>query len=109
MKQMKASFKTLPGVSQKEFQAFLTKQPVKKVYLFGSFARKTATAESDIDLVVELDYDSIKTGLEFFSLWDNLEHLTGRKVDLATIESLSKYALPDFERDKILIYERPEA
>ncbi len=106
---MIASPKTLPGVSPKSFQAFLKNQPVKKVYLFGSIARRTATAESDIDLVVELDYDAIKTGLEFFSLWDNLENLTGKKVDLATLESLSKYALPDFERDKILIYERPEA
>lgn len=106
---MKVSQMTLPGVSQKKFQAFLTNQPVKKVYLFGSFARKTATPSSDIDLVVELDYDAIKTGLEFFVLWDNLEILTGKKVDLTTLNSLSKYALPDFERDKILIYERPEA
>ena len=106
---MIASPKTLPGISPKTFQAFFKKQPVKKVYLFGSFARKTATPESDIDLVVELDYDKITTGLEFFSLWDNLELLTGKKVDLVTQESLSKYAIPDFERDKILIYERLEA
>ncbi|MCI5210333.1 MAG: nucleotidyltransferase domain-containing protein, partial [Candidatus Electrothrix sp. ATG2] len=36
-------------------QDYLIGQPVKKAYLFGSHARGTANAASDIDILVELD------------------------------------------------------
>jgi predicted nucleotidyltransferase len=31
-------------------------QPVKQAHLFGSFARESADAESDVDILVELDH-----------------------------------------------------
>ena len=39
-------------------------KPVKKVYLFGSYARGEATESSDVDLLVE--YDESKKRLSFF-------------------------------------------
>jgi predicted nucleotidyltransferase len=54
---------------------------VRRIGLFGSFATKTASDESDIDLLVEF-HEPI--GLRFMDLVDYLETLLGRKVDLLT-------------------------
>jgi len=35
---------------------FFSGKPVKKAYLFGSYARNEARNNSDIDILVELDY-----------------------------------------------------
>ena len=88
---------------------YLEDKPVQKAYLFGSFARGEADADSDIDLLVSLDYSGFVTGLEFFTLWEELEELTGRKVDLVTENSLSPYVADRVESDKILIYEKAQA
>jgi uncharacterized protein len=84
---------------------FFAGKPVKKAYLFGSYARNTATAESDIDILVELDY-SRHTGLGFVQMLLDLEKLLHTKVDLVTTDGLSEYARPFVDQDKILLYER---
>ncbi len=88
---------------------FLKNQPVQKAWLFGSFAREEATKDSDVDLLVQLDYQQIITGLEYFQLWEQLEKLVQRKVDLVSEGKLSKYVLPRVEKEKILIYEQGKA
>lgn len=52
--------------------------PVKKAYLFGSAARGEATAESDIDILVELDHSS-PIGMKFFLYQSDLEELLQKK------------------------------
>lgn len=79
--------------------------PVKKAYLFGSMARNEASAESDIDILVELDH-SKPIGMKFFLYQSDLEDLLHKKVDLVTSEGLSVHVKPFIDRDKILIYER---
>ncbi|MGL5080099.1 MAG: nucleotidyltransferase family protein [Microcoleaceae cyanobacterium] len=54
---------------------------VKRIGLFGSFATETATATSDVDLVIEFDQP---IGLRFVDLCDYLEACLGRKVDVLT-------------------------
>ena len=39
-----------------QIQNFFHDKPVKKAYLFGSFARNEADEQSDIDILVELDH-----------------------------------------------------
>jgi predicted nucleotidyltransferase len=70
-------------------QEFFAGKPVKKAYLFGSFARNEAKSNSDIDILVELDYEKL-IGMKFFSFEPELEKLLNRKVDLVTIDGLSK-------------------
>lgn len=41
-------------------QSFRDK-PVLKAYLFGSFSREQASVDSDIDILVELDYSQKKS------------------------------------------------
>ena len=80
-------------------------KPVKRAYLFGSYARNTAIkGASDIDILLELDY-SQPIGMKFFSFQRELEDLLHNKVDVVTSDGISKYVLPYIEKDKILIYE----
>ena len=80
-------------------------QPVKKAWLFGSFARGEETPLSDVDLLVELDR-SQPIGLKFFGMWTDLEDLLNRSVDLVEDGSLLPFAVESANRDKKLIYER---
>jgi predicted nucleotidyltransferase len=80
-------------------------KPVKRAYLFGSYARNTAVkGASDIDILLELDY-SKPIGMKFFSFQQELEDLLHNKVDVVTSDGISKYVIPYIEKDKILIYE----
>ena len=85
-------------------QQFFAARPVKKAYLFGSYARNEADKNSDIDLLVELDY-SKHIGLGFVQMQLDLEDMLLRKVDLVSDDSLSKYIRPYVDKEKILIYE----
>lgn len=87
-------------------QQFFSDKPVRKAYVFGSYARSEATKDSDIDILVELDYGQ-PIGMKFFSFQPELENLLNMKVDLVTTDGLSKYIKPFIEKDKIMIYERP--
>ncbi len=83
---------------------FFRTQPVKKAYLFGSYARGEADEESDIDLMVELDD---RVGLfKFVGMQLKLEELLHRKVDLISAKGISRHIQPFIEKDKKLVYER---
>lgn len=84
---------------------FFSGKPVKKAYLFGSYARNEGSNTSDIDILVELDYE-YPIGMKFFGYQDELEKLLNRKVDLVSTDGISKYVKPLIDKDKILIYER---
>ena len=91
----------------RSLQTYFANQPaILKVHLFGSFARGEATAKSDIDLLVSLNYDYLPTGMEYFQIWDEIEALVKRKVDFVSEKSLSKRVQPFVEPEKILIYEK---
>ena len=80
-------------------------QPVLKAWLFGSFARDEETPLSDVDIIVLLDH-SKPVGLKFFAMWNDLERLFDRKVDLVEEGELIPFAAETANRDKQLIYER---
>ena len=89
----------------KQISDYFSTQPVLKAWVFGSFARNEESAESDVDLMVDLDH-SQPVGLRFFGMWNDLEALLDRKVDLVTEDGLADYARESYNRDKILVYER---
>lgn len=55
--------------------------PIRRLALFGSYARGEAQPDSDVDLLVEVD-PSI--GLRFVTLAEDLEGLLGLPVDLVS-------------------------
>jgi len=86
-------------------QHFFAGKPVKKAYLFGSYSRREATPQSDIDILVELDH-SQPIGIQFFIIQNELEDLLKKKIDLVSTGGISKYILPTIDKEKILIYDR---
>jgi predicted nucleotidyltransferase len=80
-------------------QLFLHRQKlkslgVKEFLLFGSFAKDTMVrANSDVDLIVEFEQGK-KNYDNFMDLSFYLEEILGRKIDLLTPQSLSKYIGP---------------
>ncbi|MBT9536945.1 MAG: nucleotidyltransferase family protein [Nitrospirae bacterium] len=60
---------------------------VRKVGVFGSFARGEEKEGSDIDVLIELE-DRYETFDNFMDLKFFLEDLFKRKVDLVTVEAL---------------------
>ena len=66
-------------------------QPVVKAWIFGSFARGEETPTSDVDILVVLDH-SQPIGLKFYGMWNDLESILDRSVDLVTENSLADFA-----------------
>jgi predicted nucleotidyltransferase len=60
---------------------------VKRLAVYGSYAKGLHTEESDVDLLVELERP---LGFEFISLANGLEELLDRKVDLVTLETFRR-------------------
>ncbi|QKQ97910.1 nucleotidyltransferase [Candidatus Nanohaloarchaea archaeon] len=70
-----------------EEKAVLDELGVKKLGLFGSFARGDQDTESDIDFVVNFQ-EGEKTFRNYMDLKRKLEQLFSREVDLVTEESI---------------------
>ncbi len=83
---------------------FMT-QPVLKAYLFGSYVRGQADFNSDIDILIDLDY-SKKIGLQFIQMKIDLEKLLNSPVDLVSSNGLSNRIKPLIDQEKLLIYAR---
>lgn len=86
-----------------KIKAYLKARPVLKAYLFGSYARGEADDNSDIDLLLDLDY-SQKIGLQFVQMKIDLERILNQKIDIVSSNGLSKYIKPLIESEKQLIY-----
>ncbi|MEN6609990.1 MAG: nucleotidyltransferase family protein [Methanoregulaceae archaeon] len=73
---------------------------VKRIGIFGSFARGDQTRTSDIDVLVEF-LPGHETFMNFMSLADFLEERAGRKVDLLSNKWVSPLIRPYIEQDVI--------
>ena len=85
------------------------KYGVNKVFVFGSIAKGNFISKtSDIDLIVELnDLPPIEKGEILMKLWNDLENLFARKVDLLTnLNIKNPYLKKEIENSKFLIYDR---
>ena len=69
---------------------------IRRLGLFGSFAKGQSHDESDVDMVVEFDRP---IGLRFVELAEYLETLLGRKVDLLTPTGIQGIRRGDISRD----------
>ena len=59
------------------------------IRLFGSMARGTATASSDLDLLIDLAPN--RDLFDLIGIKQEIEDVTGFKVDVVTEKSLSKH------------------
>ena len=89
---------------------FFRTKPVRKAYLFGSYARGEADAESDVDLLVDLDLDGFKDSvLEFFIWHEDLGELLGKNVDVIAPNKHPSRFKSRIEPDLTLLYEQQAA
>ena len=80
----------------REHEDLLRKYSVKRLGLFGSYARGQQKRGSDVDFLVDFDkptYDN------FIDLTFSLERLFRRKVGLVTSRSLSPHVKPFVENE----------
>lgn len=73
---------------------------IKKLALFGSYARGEQRADSDVDILVDVD-PSI--GLEFVTLADSIEKLLGLPVDVVSQRAVKPRALHLIEQEIIYV------
>lgn len=95
-------------VSKKEayriIKDYFKDKPVKKIQVFGSFARGEQDKDSDIDILLEMEHP---VGLiQFAGYRLDLQELLGIEVDLGTASGVSPYAKPIIERDLQTVYEK---
>ena len=69
------------GTLREQHALLSQRYPIRRLALFGSWARGEAREDSDVDVLVEVD-PSI--GLRFVELGDELERALGRRVDLVS-------------------------
>lgn len=77
---------------------------IAKAVLFGSMAKGTATAESDVDLLVDSDLH----GLDFFGFAEDVREAVDRPVDVFDVTHVEKGSAVDKEIQTtgVTIYER---
>ena len=69
---------------------------MKRIGLFGSYAKGVPDKQSDIDLVAEFD---VPIGLKFVEFSEYLEHLLGTPVDVLTSAGIQGIRNPRIARD----------
>ena len=84
------------------------KYDVDRVFLFGSYAKGSANAGSDLDFII--DKGRLR-GLKFAGMLGDLQDRFGKNIDLLTSSSLMNddgYSnfKKTIEKDKIVIYEQ---
>ena len=77
---------------------------VKRMGLFGSFAKGTSKEDSDVDILVEFEKP---VGFEFMELAEYIEELLDMRVDILTPEGIKsirfKEVASDIERSVIYV------
>jgi uncharacterized protein len=89
-----------------KISTYFTNQPIDKAWLFGSYARSEENAESDIDILVNFTPDAKVTLLTYVHIVNDLQVLTGKKIDMVEDGQLKQFARENAGDDKVLIYER---
>lgn len=87
----------------KEIEKICKKERIKRLAVFGSTLRGDATAESDIDFLVE--FDGTQTLFQVVHIKQEFEKKLKTHVDLVTKESLSEYFRDEVLNEAKVIYE----
>ena len=82
------------------------------VYLFGSYARGEADAESDVDLLVDTAGTELNTLFKLGGLYNDLEEALEAPIDLVTMGSLEEktdrlsqlHFREAVKRERVMIY-----
>lgn len=84
----------------KNKSAFEKQFKVRRLALFGSYARGDQGPDSDVDILVDIDPS---VGLEFVTLADQIEQLLGLSVELVSLRAIKPSHLRYIEQDLIYV------
>jgi predicted nucleotidyltransferase len=84
-------------IPRERIETFCRRHGVKRLALFGSVLRDDFGPDSDIDVLVEFNPDARVGLLGLATMELELEQILGRRIDLNTPNSLSRYF-----RDQVL-------
>jgi predicted nucleotidyltransferase len=76
-----SSTEEILAMLRNQHQLLKESYPIRRLALFGSWARGDAREDSDVDVLVDVDPSM---GLGFVELGDQLERALGRRVDLVS-------------------------
>jgi len=83
-------------IPREKIAEFCSRHHIRRLSLFGSVLRDDFGPDSDVDVLVEFETGHVP-GLAFFGMEAELSQILGRKVDLSTLQFLSRYF-----RDEVL-------
>jgi predicted nucleotidyltransferase len=93
------------NIPKQQIIDFCQKNHIKKFSFFGSVLGDDFRADSDIDVLIELD-KSYRTGLmKMAGMIIELSEMLGRNVDLLTPEGLSDYFRDEVLQEAEVMYE----
>ena len=95
------------NIPQTEIAEFCHRHHICRLALFGSILRDDFRPDSDVDVLVEFEPGSVPgllglTGMEL----ELSELMGGRKVDMNTLRSLSRYFRDKVQEESEVIYAR---
>jgi predicted nucleotidyltransferase len=83
-------------ILRKEMPYCVSEYGVKRIGLFGSYAKGTPSQGSDIDILVEFEKP---IGLRFMEFAEYLENLLGSRVDILTPAGIESIRINQVARD----------
>jgi len=86
----------------KKVISILVRHRVKKIAIFGSYARDETRPGSDIDILVE--FSEKKSLLDLVGIEQELSDALGMKVDLVTEKSISPYLIDRIKSEMKVIH-----
>ena len=98
----------MPGKNREEILSLLSQNKsqlenrfkIRRIALFGSYARGDQQLDSDVDILVDIDSS---VGLEFVTLAELIEQLLGLPVELVSRRAIKPNKLKYIEQDLIYV------
>jgi predicted nucleotidyltransferase len=81
---------------REQYPYLATEYGIKRIGIFGSYAKGEPEETSDVDIVVEFERP---IGFKFIELVEYLERLLGRRVDVLTPAGLQGIRVPRVAQD----------
>ena len=79
---------------------------IEKAWLFGSFARKDDSPDSDIDILIDVSTEKPFTLFDMAEIQESLSQSIHRKIDLVMLRALRPQVKERIQPDLKLIYEK---
>ncbi len=92
--------------AQEAIAEFCQRHAIRRLAVFGSGLRDDFGPDSDIDVLVEFEPDAVVGLFDLAGMQIELSEMLGRRVDLRTPRSLSRYFRQQVLDSAQVLYER---